>query len=91
MVQRPYLSQRYEPILLCLRSLTSTRGLATKVGKLSVGLVKDSMLLVEGHRSRVFVRIAMKTTLAANDLADWCGMYITMPIGRLFTSRALHL
>lgn len=69
MVQRPYLSQRYEPILLCLRRLTSTRGLATKVGKLPVGLVKDGMLLFDGHRGRIFVRIAMKTSLAANDFS----------------------
>lgn len=54
-----------------LRFLTSAGRLATKVGKLSIGLVKNSMLLFEGHGVRILVRITMETSLAAKVLANW--------------------
>lgn len=53
-----------------LRFLTSAGRLATKVGKLSIGLVKNSMLLFEGHGVRILVRITMETSLAAKVLAN---------------------
>lgn len=55
---------------LVLRFLTSAGRLATKVCKLSIGLVKNSMLLLEGHGVRILVRVAMKTSLAAKVLAN---------------------
>lgn len=60
-----YVNQRCERISLCLRLLTSTGRLATEFSKLSIGFIKDITLLFEGQIGRIFMRIAMKTSLTA--------------------------
>lgn len=69
MAQQLYLSQRCKRIPLGLRLLTSTGRLATKFSKLSVGFIKNILLLFEGHTGRIFMRIAMKTSLAAKGIS----------------------
>ena len=65
MAQQLYLSQQCERIPLCLRLLTSTGRLATEFSKLSICFIKDIILLFKGHIGRIFMRIAMKTSLTA--------------------------